>query len=711
MSWPDPIPVPDTAPLRHFFHPRGVAVIGASATPGKLGYGVLHNLLRHGYAGAVYPVNPGATEMLGLPCYPDIAAVPDPVDLAVLIIPAAAAVTALRGCGERGIRAAAILSGGFAESGAEGAQRQQELLQIARSFDMRLIGPNCVGVLDAYSRLNATFIEQMPSPGVIAFLSQSGAMGGALIDWAKGQGIGLSHFASLGNTVDVDEADLIAYLAADEHAGAIALYIEGLNDGRRFMQMAAAASRRKPILALKAGGTAAGARAVASHTAHLAGSAQGYAAAFRQSGVIQVHTAAELFAAALGLAYQPPPAGDNVAILTNAGGPGALAADALARAGLAAPEPDAATRSALRAALGPAAQLANPIDMLGAASTPEYEAAGRVLLASPTYDALLVLLVPNTVTDPVGIADALQRLQAEQSVRKPIFVCAMGGISIAAGMRRLHRHRIPPFAFPETAARALAAARGWQRWRLSPPESPLPSPPALPAAVQQALQAHLQGGRAALGESDLIHLLQPLGFPFPPGCLAATPAAAAACAGQIGRPVALKIVSPDLLHKSDAGGVRLHVAPAAAAEACADLLAAVARQRPQARIHGVLVQAMAPPGLEVIVGMRRDPTFGPLILFGGGGIYVEALADVAVRVAPVSRAQAAAMIEETVVGGLLAGARGRPPADIPALADLILRVSDLACAAPELAEFELNPVLAHPAGEGVTAVDARAVLG
>ena len=472
--------------------------------------------------------------------------------------------TALRGCGERGIRAAAILSGGFAESGAEGAQRQQELLQIARSFDMRLIGPNCVGVLDAYSRLNATFIEQMPSPGVIAFLSQSGAMGGALIDWAKGQGIGLSHFASLGNTVDVDEADLIAYLAADEHAGAIALYIEGLNDGRRFMQMAVAASRRKPILALKAGGTAAGARAVASHTAHLAGSAQGYAAAFRQSGVIQVHTAAELFAAALGLAYQPPPAGDNVAILTNAGGPGALAADALARAGLAAPEPDAATRSALRAALGPAAQLANPIDMLGAASTPEYEAAGRVLLASPTYDALLVLLVPNTVTDPVGIADALQRLQAEQSVRKPIFVCAMGGISIAAGMRRLHRHRIPPFAFPETAARALAVARGWQRWRLSPPESPLPSPPALPAAVQQALQAHLQGGRAALGESDLIHLLQPLGFPFPPGCLAATPAAAAACAGQIGRPVALKIVSPDLLHKSDAGGVRLHVAPAAA---------------------------------------------------------------------------------------------------------------------------------------------------
>ncbi len=702
--------MPATDTLRHFFRPRGVAVIGASATPGKLGYGVLHNLLRHGYTGAVYPVNPGATEMLGLPCYPDISAVPDPVDLAVLIIPAAAAVAALRGCGERGIRAAAILSGGFAESGPEGAQRQQELLDIARSFDMRLIGPNCVGVLDAYSRLNATFVEHMPSPGAIAFLSQSGAMGGAMIDWAKGQGIGLSHFASLGNTADVDEADLMAYLAADEHAGAIALYIEGLNDGRRFMEIAARASRRKPILALKAGGTAAGARAVASHTAHLAGSAQGYAAAFRQSGVYQVHTAAELFAAALGLAYQPPPAGDNVAILTNAGGPGALAADALARAGLAAPQPDAATRAALRQALGPAAQLANPIDMLGAASTPQYEAAGQVLLASPTYDALLVLLVPNTATDPVGIADALHRLQTEQPGRKPIYVCTMGGVSIAAGMRRLHRHRIPPFAFPETAARALAAARGWQRWRVSPPATP-PPPPPLPAPLRQALQDHRRRGRAALGESDLIEWLRPLGIPFPPGCLAPTPAAAAACAAQMRGPVALKIVSPDLLHKTDAGGVRLHVTPAAVESACADLLAAVARARPQAQIGGVLVQAMAPPGIEVIVGMRRDPTFGPLILFGGGGVYVEALADVAVRVAPIDREQAAAMIAETVVGGLLAGARGRSPADIPALTDLIVRVSDLACAAPELAEFELNPVLVHPATEGVTAVDARAVLG
>ncbi len=731
--------------LRSFFSPRGVAVIGASATPGKLGYGVLDNLLKHGYRGGVYPVNPRTEYILGCRCYPDIASVPDPVDLAVIIIPAPAVPDVLRACARRGIHAATILSGGFAESGQAGAELQSEIIAIARESWMRFIGPNCVGVLDAHSGLNATFIEQMPEPGSIALFSQSGAVGGALIDWARGQHIGLSHFSSLGNAADVNETDMLLALADDPHTAVITAYIEGIRDGVAFMDAAKRITRNKPVIALKVGGTKAGARAVASHTASLAGADAVYKTAFTQSGVIQAQSTEDLFGIALGLAFQPPPQGDRIAIITNAGGPAAIAADALERNGLILPEPDEITHAALRTAFGPAPQLFNPIDLLGAASTQEFETAARILLASDRCDAILAVLVPNTANDPAGIADGLARAGAGSN--KPIYACYMGDVSVRAGRERLHQHRIPSYAFPENAARALSAARKWQRWLDTPPRQP-ELPKSLPQTVRQGLDRYLASDRTALGEAELYPLLDALNFPIPPFTLARSQVEAVSFADQVGYPVVLKIASPDILHKSDVNGVRLHLnTPADVFAATDDLLNQMQVTLPEAKLSGVatahppptsprnqgeafnlpsvdggiegggngwepgvLVQKMAEPGTEVIVGMRRDPSFGPMLMFGGGGIYVEALKDVAFRIAPCTRADARDIIDETVAGRLLTHPRGGEPGDVESLLDLMLKVAVLALTAPELNEFELNPVLVHPVGHGVTAVDARAIL-
>ncbi|MCS7038686.1 MAG: acetate--CoA ligase family protein, partial [Caldilineales bacterium] len=614
------------ADLEPFFAPTGVALIGASATPGKLGYGVLQNLVGHGYRAPVYPVHPTHTAILGLPCYAEVAAVPDPVDLAVILIPAPAVPEALAACGRRGIRAAIVLSGGFAESGPEGAARQEALVATARRFGIRLLGPNCVGVLAAHTGFNATFIGRMPPRGAIALISQSGAVGGALIDWACGQGVGLSYFVSLGNRADVSEAELLAYLAHDRRTAVIALYLEGLDEGRRFLEAARVVGRRKPIVVLKAGATEAGARAVASHTASLAGTDAVYRAALRQAGLLQADTTADLFGIAQGLAYQPPPTGPRVAILTNAGGPGAIAADAVARRGLtvAPPSPEAAAR--LRAALGPLPQLANPFDLLGAASTHEYETAARLLLDESEYDALLAVLVPNTANDPVGVADGLARAAAAPPAaqRKPVFVCYMGDVSLRAGRRRLHRRRLPAYAFPEDAATALAAAHAW-RCPLPPPAAA--AVPAWTAAVAQGLKT--LGDRGTLGEADLYPLLQSAGFPVAAWATATSAAEAVAQAERLGFPVVLKVVAPGLLHKSDVGGVLTGLTDATAVAAGFEaLLTRLAAARPDCQPSGVLVQKMAPPPLtEVILGLNRDPVFGPVLLFGGGGLFVEACGD------------------------------------------------------------------------------------
>ncbi len=721
--------------LNPFFNPSGVAVIGASADPRKLSHGVLRNCLSYGFAGAVIPVNPRAQEILGLPCYPDIAAVPDPVELAVLMVPAAACPGVLDACGRRGLKAAIVISGGFREVGAEGLALEQQLLGIAGQHGMRLIGPNCVGTLDAHTGLNTTFIRTMPKPGPIAFVSQSGAICGGILEWTAGKGIGFSRFATLGNAADVTETDLLLDLAEDPNTRVIVAYIEAIRDGRRFIDVARQITPHKPILVIKAGRTAAGTRAVSSHTGSLAGEMAAYDAAFHQAGVLRVETVEELFDHALALAYGPLPRGPRVAVVTNAGGPASLAADMLEQAGLVMPPAPEATQAVLASFTHPEAQLANPVDMLGGAEPAQYEQAVRALLVSDAFDAVLPILVPQALVDPVAVAEAIARAAGSRygedgsrygadaysthgdwASGKPVVACFMGDEVVRQPMSLLHQHQIASYIFPEQAAHALGAlwryveVRGrlvdWETGKLvadSAPRSPLPAPYS---------PLTLPPGPAQLGEAEARPLLAAYGIAQPRAELARSAEEAGRLAAEIGFPVALKIVSPDVFHKSDVGGIALKLSSAEAVRAAFDsLLARVAERQPGARIEGALVTQMAPPGHELIVGMRRDAQFGPLLMAGLGGIYVELLKDVAFRVAPFSRAEALAMIAETHAGKLLAGLRGQSPADIDAVAEVIERVARLALDHPQVQEIDVNPLLVYPAGQGALAVDVRMVLG
>ncbi len=759
---------PSRSTLTPFFNPSGVAVIGASADPRKLSHGVLRNCLSYGYTGAVYPVNPRASEILGLPCYPDIDTVPDPVELAVLMVPAAACPDVLEACGRRGLKGAIVISGGFHEVGAEGAALEQELLRIARQHNMRLIGPNCVGTLDAHTGLNTTFIRTMPKPGPIAFVSQSGAICGGILEWTAGKGIGFSRFATLGNAADVTETDLLAELADDPNTRVIVAYVEAIRDGRRFIDTARRITPHKPILVIKAGRTQAGTRAVSSHTGSLAGEMAAYDAAFAQAGVLRVDTVEELFDHALALAYGPLPRGRRVAVVTNAGGPASLAADALEQAGMAMPATPPETQALLAAFTHPEAQLSNPVDMLGGAEPAQFEQAVAALLASDAFDAVLPILVPQALVDPAAVAEAIGRAaqgsrygadaystneargsrygadaystgeargsrygedaystgeargsrygeDAYSTGGKPVVACFMGDEVVRQPMAVLHQHQIASYIFPEQAARALGAlgryAQVQSRLESQQTDGVSASPHVSRFTVHESLTQALAQGQTQLGEAEARPILAAYGIAQPAAALARSAEEAARIAAGIGFPVALKIVSPDIFHKSEVGGIALRLADATAVQAAfAAMLARVQQRQPGARVQGALVTQMAPPGHELIVGMRRDPQFGPLVMAGLGGIYVELLKEVAFRVAPFGRAEALAMLAETHAGRLLAGLRGQAPADSAAVAEVIERVAQLALDHPEIQEIDVNPLLVYPAGQGALAVDVRMVV-
>jgi acetyltransferase len=705
MDTPNPSnPAP---PLDAFFNPAGVAVIGASANPNKLSYGILRNLISFGYRGAVYPVNPGRDVILDLPCYPTVTAVPDPLDLAVIVVPAPVCPAALHQCGARGVKAAIVISGGFRETGPAGLALEEELLDVAHAHGMRLIGPNCVGTLDAITGLNTTFIRTMPKPGRIAFISQSGAICGGILEWTAGKGVGFSRFATLGNAADVSETDLIEALAGDANTRVIVAYIEAIRDGRRFIDVARRVTRDKPILVIKAGRTQAGTRAVSSHTGSLAGEMAAYDAAFRQAGVMRVDTVEELFNNALALAYGPLPAGNRVAVVTNAGGPASLAADGLEQQGLAMPLTPQDTQARLAQFTHSEAQLGNPVDMLGGAEPSQYGRAVRLLLEGDTYDAVLPILVPQALVDPGAVAEAIGEAAAGSG--KPVLACFMGDDAVRQPMAVLHRHRIASYQFPEQAARALGALAFYARHRMAAADADeaLASGPRRPVAPLA-----FPPDRTYLGEWDCRPLLAAYGVSQPRLALARTPQEAVELAEDIGFPVALKIVSPGVFHKSDVGGVQLGLSGAGAVEmAYEDLLNQVRHHLPQARVDGVLVAQMVQPGHELIVGMRRDPQFGPLVMFGLGGVYVELLGDVAFRVAPFSRVETLAMIAETHAGKLLSGLRGQAPADIDAVAGVVERLAQLALDHPQIQEIDINPLMAYPDGQGALAVDVRMVVG
>jgi len=686
--------MPPSSPLDAFFRPEGVALIGASRDPAKLGYAVLRNMIRHGYAGPVYPVNPNADEILGLRCYPSVLDVPDPVELAVIIAPAAATPTIMEQTGQRGIHAAVIISGGFAESGPQGAELEKQIVEIARRYGIRLMGPNCIGVIDTHSRLDTTFVRDMPKPGVITFVSHSGAVCGGVIDWALGAGIGLSRIVTLGNQADLNETDILENLADDRYTRVIAMYLEGVNDGRRFVQVARRVSMHKSIVAVKVGYTEAGRRAAASHTGALAGTDSAYRAAFRQAGIIRVPNLEALFDAAISLANQPLPRGERVAVLTNAGGPGVLTADALMANGLSLAALSDETRFCLRQFLQPHANVSNPVDMLGGADEDDYARALEVLLNDPGVDAVIVINVPQALVPAVRVVRSIARVvhhfQPLPQGNKPVMTCLIGDVSLDEAVEFMHHIQLPLFPFPERAVTALAAMVARRKWLEAPPE-----------------MAHFKLPTLDSERQSIVNALQSQ-IPTLPMRLASTADEAVQAAQEIGFPVAVKIASPDISHKSDVGGVVVGLRTAASVRAAFKrVIRNAQRARPNARIEGAVVQAMAQPGREVIVGAVRDPQFGPLVMFGSGGLYVELLRDVSFRLAPVSRSEAQAMIGETLAGRLLDGLRGQPPADKSAVANVIVTVSELVAADDSITELDINPLVVYDEGEGTVAVDLR----
>lgn len=708
--------------LTPFFSPFGVAIIGASHDPTKLGYGLARNLALSNYPGAIHFVNPRGGNLYGRPVYPDLASVPDPVDLAILLIPAAAVPEALYACARRGLKAVVIGAGGFRETGLAGLILEEECLQIAHQTGMRLIGPNSIGLLDTHLPLNVTFLPPPgPLPGEVAFISHSGAICLAAIEWAYGQGLGLSRLISLGNQADVNEADVLASVAADPFTQVIVMYLEGVRDGQKFVTEASQVSREKPIIALKAGRFTSGQRAVASHTGALAGSENALNSAFHRSGVIRAETVQELFDWARALAWCPLPRGRNVAVLTNAGGLGVTAADAVEFNELRLAELGPHTRAALAEILPPAASLQNPVDMLASASPEQYSACLKLLIEDDQVDSILVILPPPPMYAAGAVARSL--IPVIHAAEKPVIIALVGERLIQEAVEHFRAARVPEYRFPERAASALGVLSTRAEYLQSLERGAASLPIEFDGIDFELVKSLLQtqasptdcdpeqtAGRL-LPADQANRILNAYSIPIPPAILASNPQSAAIEAAKIGFPVALKIASPDISHKSDVGGILLNLQDEAQVEQGFHQVVENARSaQPQADIQGVIVQPMIPPGQEVIIGIVQDAQFGPLAMFGSGGVEVEGLKDISFGLAPLSRADAIEMLEGTWAGRKLHGYRNLPPADREAALHVLLRLAQLAADYPQLAEIEINPLRVLPAGHGAYAIDVRMVL-
>jgi acetyltransferase len=620
------------------------------------------------------------------------------------VLPASATPETLEACGRRGIKAVVIISGGFKEVGSGGQDLEKQCLDIAARYGMRLIGPNCVGTVNLHNGLNTTFISGLPDAGGIGFVSQSGAVCGGVADHVQGKKVGFSHFISLGNEADVTETDMIEYLGEDETTTVIAAYVEEIRDGRRFLEVARHVSRVKPIVLLKAGRTSAGARAVSSHTGSLAGAHASYQAAFKQSGVIEVNTVAELFDVAMAFDFQPLPNGKRAVIITNAGGPAALASDALSANGLTLEDLEENTRVTLRQHLNPSAQVGNPVDMLGGAEGSDYGMAVSTLLKDQNVDIVLPILVPQALVNPVDVAQAI--VESSKGSTKPVLSCIMGDVSVGAARQTLHANRVPMYAHPEAMGSVLKAMLAYAAWKQKPAEQ-TDTLKGIDTKVAERL-LRTPGSADVLGEAETRPLLAAYGIPVVGGGMAKNPVEAAKIAEELGFPVVMKIVSPQILHKSDLGGIRLNLQDTSSViNAYEHMFSDIHAKLPEAHLEGVLIEPMAPLGREVIVGMKSDKGFGPVLMFGLGGIYVELFKDVVFRIAPVSAAEAREMILETQAGRLLTGFRGAPEADLDAVVDCIQRLGQMALDFPEIEEAEINPLLVFEKGHGALALDGR----
>lgn len=695
--------------LRPFFAPAGVMVVGASKDPTKLGYALARNLIRSGYAGAIHFINPRGGTLLGHPMYTRIADVPDPVELAIILVPPPFVPDTMREVGESGIRAAIVATGGFRETGPEGAALENQLVEIARQYGIRFIGPNCIGVTNTHLPMDTTFLQPpLPPVGDAAFISHSGAICAAVVDWVRGQGFGFSHLISLGNQPDVNETDVLEPVAEDPHTRVLTMYMEGVSNGQRFVETARRITSTKPIIALKVGRFEAGKRAAASHTGALAGQESAFDAAFRKAGVLRANTTEEMFQWARALAWCPLPKGRNMAILTNSGGPGVTASDALELNGLRLADLSEETHAALKPILSPAASLRNPVDMLASADPPLYAACLRILLADPGVDGVIVITPPPPSSSAGGVVREL--IPIIQTTNKPVIMVLMGDTLIREGIAFCHASQIVEYRFPEWAASALGALYRYAEWRSQLVEEPIHLKGVDASAARRWLGLGAPG--EFLPQEAANGLLEAYGISTVQPVLASSADEAAAIASKMGYPVVLKVASPDISHKSDVGGVLLNLADETAVrEGFATVTARAHAARPDARLEGAHIQRMLTAGQEVIVGMVRDPQFGPLLMFGSGGVDVEGLKDVGFALAPLSRREVEQLVDSTWAGRKLRGWRSLPAADREAVMDALVRLGQLALDCPEIAEIEINPLRALPEGKGACAIDVRARLG
>ena len=693
--------------------PNSIAVVGATNRPGSVGLAVFRNILSGGFQGVLYPVNPKAKSVQSVKAYPSLTDIPDEVDMAVIIVPAEIVPTVLEEAGRKQVKAAIVISAGFKETGGHGVELENRLKEIAEKQGICMVGPNCLGVInnDENIRMNASFVTKMPKAGNIAFISQSGALCTAVLDYAEGRNIGFSRFISFGNKADVNEVDLLRYLKDDPDTDVILMYLEDITNGREFLEVAREITwqAHKPMLAIKSGRSAEGARAATSHTGSLAGSDSAYDAIFYQSGIMRVEGINELFDYAIAFAKQSPPAGNRIAIVTNAGGPGIMATDAAIRHGLKIAELSEETKQKLKQDLPPTANINNPVDIIGDATHERYEAAIRHTLMDENVDAAIVILAPQAMTDVLETAQIVPNVTKD--INKPVLCSFMGIVDVSEGVQHLEKCGIPSYAFPEAAVRSMAIMSFYgELLALNKREVRKIAADCNTAAT--IITKKLAGrDRCYLPEKGANEILQCYGFPVLKSVLLKNLSDIDISVDETIFPAAMKICSPDIIHKFDAGGVRLKIKTKdEARKAFEEIIENAKKFKPSAKIDGVIIERMAKRGVEVILGGVRDPNFGPICMFGLGGTFVEAMRDVTFRIAPMWEISAEIMIRTIKAYRILKGIRGAPPCDIDAIKDCILRLSQMLTEQPEIAELDINPLIVYPEGQGCVVADSRILL-
>jgi acetyltransferase len=696
--------------LETLLYPKAIAVIGASRNPDKVGYAVLANLVNNGFKGPIVPVNLDADEILGLKCYKSLGEYKDPIDLSIIMVGGKYVKDALQSSIKAGAKSVIVITAGFKEVGAAGAKAEQELVEICRAGGVRMVGPNCLGVLNTDHHMNATFAPSVPPPGKISVISQSGALCVAILDWAAEQKLGLGKVISFGNKADLNEVDFIQTLAEDKETKVIAGYLESIKEGDKFLRIAEQAAAIKPVVILKVGITPAGAKAASSHTGSLAGADMAYGAAFKRAGVIRAENFEALFDYATAFAMQPLPNGERVAVITNAGGPGIMAADAAESSGLKMVSPSKESDAKLRAFMPAAGAFGNPIDVIGDADPDRYVKAFEVMQDDETIDAIVVVVTPQNMTKPLELAEKLGAASRRGGSKKPMLAVFMGGTEVAAAKEKLMALGIPNYPSPDRAVTALRAMCDYAAWKRRPARM-VTRFPVNRRRVDRIINAQERSGITQIGEVEAKEILRAYDFNVLGGQLAQNDDEAVEIAERIGYPVVLKISSPDIIHKSDFGGVRINLANAEQVRDAFDLMMLrIQKRAPKAYLRGGFVEKMGQRGREVILGMTRDPQFGPMLMFGLGGIFVEVMKDVTFHLAPITAEEAMQMLKGTRSYALLQGARGQAPVDLEAIAGALQRISQLVTDYPEIMELDINPFIVGPVGVQAYVADARMTL-